>query len=330
MCETAKSGYRSLRFHTTWPGLCKLDKCYFYMVFLFILNRTLINAILFQKVNFQTFKSQWICSKKEVALTPLSYFPLHFIPGADIDAVDSNRGACAQDWAFKTGRFEVIQLLRRLAMRPKAGQFCESYVPEWPELKERVAKARAHKSPAEKITLRIKNTFGFSFPQDPQDNGVMDHMVRMTTSIHSPLVSTGCRPLCPTSPPEMGKRRVTVQELMKKHPQKELEVNSVCHSNGCMKNPAPSGRSAETVSALCCPDTDRRGSILSLTSALIPRSIARRNSVFPSGFIPDISVDRPSDSTPKKEKKRKNKGRGKLEPPMWTYKEQQEEKNKDM
>ncbi|XP_037535804.1 photoreceptor ankyrin repeat protein [Nematolebias whitei] len=248
--------------------------------------------------------------------------------GADRDAVDAARGACAQDWALKTGRFEVIQRLRRLAMRPKAGQFCESYVPEWPELKDRVAKATAQKSPAEKFTLRIKSTFGFSFPQDPQDNGVMDHMVRMTTSIHSPLVSTGCRPLCPTSPPEMGKRRVTVQELMKKHPQKELEVNSACHSNGCLKNVTPPVRSAETVAALCCPDTDRRGSILSLTSALFPRSIARRNSVFPAGSIPDINVDRPSDATPKKEKKRKNKGKGKLEPPKWIYKEQQEEKKK--
>lgn len=263
-------------------------------------------------------------------LTFLSFFHLHFIPGADLDAVDSARGARAQDWALKTGRFEVTQRLRHLAMRPKAGQFCERYVPEWPELKDRVAKATAQKSPAEKFTLRIKSTFGFSFPQDPQDNGVMDHMVRMTTSIHSPLVSTGCRPLCPTSPPEMGKRRLTVQELMKKHPQKELEVNSVCHSNGCMKTVAPPVRSAETVAALCCPDADRRGSILSLTSALFPRSIARRNSVSPSGSIPDISVDRPSDSTPKKEKKRKNKGKGKLEPPKWIYKEQQEEKKKDV
>uniref|UniRef100_A0A3Q3GRW3 Ankyrin repeat domain 33Ab n=1 Tax=Kryptolebias marmoratus TaxID=37003 RepID=A0A3Q3GRW3_KRYMA len=146
--------------------------------------------------------------------------------GADIDEVDSTRGACAHDWALKTGRFEVIHRLRRLMARPRAEQFCESYVPEWPELKEKVAKATAQKSPAEKFTLRIKNTFGFSFPRDPKDDGVMDHMVRMTTSIHSPLVSTGCRPLCPASPPEMGRRRLTVQELMRKHPHKELEERS--------------------------------------------------------------------------------------------------------
>uniref|UniRef100_A0A8C6LID1 Ankyrin repeat domain 33Ab n=1 Tax=Nothobranchius furzeri TaxID=105023 RepID=A0A8C6LID1_NOTFU len=163
---------------------------------------------------------------------------------ADTNAVDSSCGKCAEDWALKTGRFETFRRLRRLTMRPKAEQFCESYIPEWPELKEKVDKAMAQKSPAEKITLRIKNTFGFSFPQDPQDNGVMDHMVRMTTGIHSPLISTGCRPLCPTSPPEMGKRRLAVQELMKKHPQKELEESSVCHSNGSASI-VPSVHSAE-------------------------------------------------------------------------------------
>ncbi|XP_017271406.1 photoreceptor ankyrin repeat protein [Kryptolebias marmoratus] len=249
--------------------------------------------------------------------------------GADIDEVDSTRGACAHDWALKTGRFEVIHRLRRLMARPRAEQFCESYVPEWPELKEKVAKATAQKSPAEKFTLRIKNTFGFSFPRDPKDDGVMDHMVRMTTSIHSPLVSTGCRPLCPASPPEMGRRRLTVQELMRKHPHKELEERSVRHSNGCTSNGVPSARSTEPASVLSCPETDRRGSILSLTSTLIPRSISRRNSVFPSGFIPEISVDRPSDSTPKKEKMRKNKRKGSLEPPTWTYRDQLEEKKKN-
>lgn len=270
----------------------------------------------------------YLFTKPEI--TPSCFYLLFFIPGADLDTVDSTRGTRAHDWALKTGRFEVIHRLRRLMSRPRAEQFCESYVPEWPQLKQRVAKAMVQKSPAEKFTLRIKNAFGFSFPRDPQDDGVMDHMVRMTTSIHSPLVSMGCRALCPTTPPEMGKKRVTVQELMRKHPQRELEDKSVHHSNGCVSSATPSARPAETLSGLCCPETERRGSILSLTATLIPRSIARRNSVFPAGSVPDISVDRPSDSTPKKEKKKKNKGKGKLEPPMWTYREQQEEKKKDI
>ncbi|KAM6927186.1 photoreceptor ankyrin repeat protein [Xenentodon cancila] len=251
--------------------------------------------------------------------------------GADIHAVDSTRGKCARDWAQKTGRYDTLYRLRRLAMRPKAEQFCESYVPEWPALKERVSKATAQKSPAEKITLRIKNTLGFSFPRDPQDNGVMDHMVRMTTSLHSPLISTGCHPLCPTSPPEMGKRRLAVPELAEKHPLKELEERSVCHSNGWVSHNVLTVHSAETIAATCCPDTERRGSILSIASTkvattLVPRGIARRNSVFPSGCIPKINVDRPSEATPKKEKKKKKKDKGYLEPPKWKYKEKKEKK----
>ncbi|XP_022046740.2 photoreceptor ankyrin repeat protein [Acanthochromis polyacanthus] len=255
--------------------------------------------------------------------------------GADIHAVDSTKGKCARDWALKTGRYETLHRLRRLNLRPKAEQFCESYVPEWPELKERVAKATAQKTPAEKITQRLKNTFGFRLPHDPQDNGVLDHMVRITTSVHSPLISTGCRPLCPTSPPEVGKRRLAVPELVKKHSHKDLEESSVCHSSSSVSHIIPTLHSTESIATTCCADTKRRGSILSLASTkaastFIPRSMARRNSVFPSGCIPKISIDRPSEATPKKEKKKKKKKeKGFLEPPKWKYKEIREEKKKE-
>lgn len=255
------------------------------------------------------------------------------LPGADIHAVDTTKGKCARDWALKTGRYETLHRLRRLNLRPKAEQFCESYVAEWPELNERVAKALAEKSATEKITQRLKNTFGFSFPRDPQDNGVLDHMVRMTTSVHSPLIATGCRPLCPTSPPEVGKRRMAVPELVKKHTDKELVERSVCHSNGSVSHIIPTIISAESIPTTCCAETERRGSILSLAStkvatAFIPRSMARRNSIFPSGCIPKIDISRPTTDTPKKEKKVK-KVKGFLEPPKWRYKEIKEEKKRE-
>lgn len=216
-------------------------------------------------------------------------------------------------------------------MRPKAEQFCESYVPEWPELKEKIAKAIAEKTATEKITQRIKNTFGFRLPRDPEDNGCLDHMVRITTSVHSPLISTGCRPLCPTSPPEVGKRRLAVPELVKKHPDKE---SGVCHSNGSVSHIIPTIHSAESITATCCAKTERRESILSLASAkvattFIPRSMARRNSVFPSGCIPQINISRPSEATPKKEKKKKKNKKGFLELPKWKYKEIKDEKKKE-
>ncbi|CAJ1051072.1 photoreceptor ankyrin repeat protein [Xyrichtys novacula] len=253
--------------------------------------------------------------------------------GADIHAVDPTKGKCPREWALKTGRYETLIRLRRLNMRPKAEQFCENYIPEWPELKERVAKATAEKTTREKITQRIKNTFGFRFPRDPEDNGCLDHFVRITTSIHSPLISTGCRPLCPTSPPEVGKRRLAVPELVKKHPEKELEESSVCHSNGSVSHIMPTIQSAESIPATCC-NSDRRGSILSLASSkvastFIPRSMARRNSVFPSGCIPQININRPTEATPKKEKKKRRMDKGFLEPPKWKYKEAKDEKKKE-
>ncbi|XP_063330269.1 ankyrin repeat domain-containing protein 33B [Pelmatolapia mariae] len=250
--------------------------------------------------------------------------------GADIHAVDSTRGRCARDWAFKTGRYETLHRLRRLNMRPRAEQFCEGYVPEWPELKERVAKAVSQKTPREKIAQQIKDTFGFRLPRDPEDNGVLDHMVRMTTSVYSPLISTGCRPLCPTSPPEIGKKRLAVQELVSKHTKKDLEETSVCHSNGSVSHIIPTIHSAESIATTCCADTERRGSMLSTKAAatFISRSMGRRNSVFPSGCIPKINVDRPTEATPKKEKKKKRE-KGYLEPPKWKYKEIKDEKKKD-
>lgn len=234
-----------------------------------------------------------------------------------------------QEWALKTGRFNTLNRIRRLNSRPRAEQFCDTYVPEWPELKELVAKATATKSAGQKVAHRLKSTFTFSFPHDPQDNGVVDHMVRITTSIHSPLVVTGCRPLCPTSPPEVGKRRLPVPDLMQMHPEKDLETHAFQHSNGSISASTTSASSSSLAS--CCSDSVRRGSVLSLASSgvrkFVPR-MARRNSVFPAGCIPQIKVSKSGEPTPKKEKKNK-KSKGHLEPPVWKYKEAKEEKKKE-
>ncbi|XP_048055272.1 photoreceptor ankyrin repeat protein [Megalobrama amblycephala] len=249
--------------------------------------------------------------------------------GADVNAVDTNRGKCARDWALKTGRFETLTRLRHLVLHPTAEQFCDTYVPEWPSLKLLVRKATAQKSAGQKLTHHLKSTFSFSFPRDPQENGVMDHMVRMTTSLRSPLIATATRPLCPSSPPQVGKRRLAVAELMQKHSEKELEESSLCHRNNSVSSTSPSLHSVESVSVSCCADTERRGSVLSGMRTFIPRSVAsRRNSVFPSGCVPQIKVTKSSEPTPKKQKKKKTQ-KGYLEPPKWKYKEAKDEKKKE-
>lgn len=250
--------------------------------------------------------------------------------GADINVVDATRGKDIREWALKTGRFDTLYKLRRLNGRPQAEQFCEKYVPEWPDLKELVAKATASKSTGQKVAHRLKSTFTFNFPHDPQDNGILDHMVRMTTSFHSPLVVTGCRPLCPSSPPEVGKRRLAVPELMQMHPGKRLEEHTLRHSIGSLSVASISASSVSLAS--CCSNAERRGSVISMASKgvrkFVPRSMARRNSVFPAGCIPQINVTKSGEPTPKKEKKKK-RNKGYLEPPIWKYKEAKEERKKE-
>nr|XP_019944582.1 PREDICTED: ankyrin repeat domain-containing protein 33B-like [Paralichthys olivaceus] len=249
--------------------------------------------------------------------------------GADMNAVDMVQGRGLKDWVLRTGRFETLNRIRRLQAHPVAEHFCESYIPEWPQLKQLVEKATAPKTTSQRLRQRLKDSLTFSFPQDPQDNGVMDYMVRMTTSIHSPLIAIGCRPFCPTSPPEIGKRRFAVPELLEKHSIKELEESTVSHSNGSITSASPTTVSATSISLTsCCQDSNRRESQASGgMKSFIPRSMAHRNSIFPSGCIPKIEVTRSGEPTPKKEKKKKRE-KGYLEPPVWKYKEAKEEKKR--
>ncbi|KAK1151007.1 photoreceptor ankyrin repeat protein [Acipenser oxyrinchus oxyrinchus] len=238
--------------------------------------------------------------------------------GVDLNAVDPTRGKTAKEWAILTGRFETLTKMRRLLEKPCAEQFCDRYTPEWPELRNLVAKAVTVKTRSEKITQRIRSTFTINFPQDPEDDGVLDHMVRMTTGISSPFVTTGCRPLCPTSPPAVGKKRFTVPEILRQCPGKQVENRSVQHSNGSVSD-----------SSSCCGITEesQRGSMLSNTGGVRGFSM-RRNSVFPVGCIPQIKVSKSMEPTPKKEKKKKSKSKHFLELPKWRYKELKEERKK--
>nr|XP_009489147.1 PREDICTED: ankyrin repeat domain-containing protein 33-like [Pelecanus crispus] len=117
------------------------------------------------------------------------------LAGADLRAVDSIKGKTARE----------------------AEQFSTRYRPEWPALAELVAKALRPKSRSKRLLEKVRSMFTFSFPHDPEEDGVMDHMVRMTTSLASPFVATACQTICPDSPPEVGKRRLAVPEILGQH-----------------------------------------------------------------------------------------------------------------
>ncbi|XP_026573185.1 photoreceptor ankyrin repeat protein [Pseudonaja textilis] len=226
--------------------------------------------------------------------------------GADIAAVDPVKGKTAQEWAAMTGCFETIMRIRILLQRPCAQQFSNKYLPEWPHLPELVAQATASKSRAKRLSDHICSMFTIRFPQDPETDGVMDHMVRMTTSLASPFVTTACQTLCPDSPPELGKQRHSVPEILNQYV------------------PDPDAKSVNSRS--CSSSQFRSQTLIPYQS---PSPIEKLLSL-PMRFnstIPKIKYTKSSaQSTPEENKPPKVKNKNALQVPKWRYKELKEKK----
>nr|XP_034963969.1 photoreceptor ankyrin repeat protein [Zootoca vivipara] len=234
--------------------------------------------------------------------------------GADLAAVDPVKGKTAREWAALTGRFETIVRIRTLLERPRAEQFCSKYLPQWPALPELVAQAVATKSRAKRLSETICCTFTINFPHDPEPDGVMDHMVRMTTCLASPFVGTACQTVCPDSPPEVGKQRLSVPEILKEY------------------TPDPDAKSMVSTSAC-------NGQLMTPTRVLVPyRSPStivkllsfplrmRHNIIYP---VPKIELTKsPAQSPPKENVPPRSQDKHMLELPKWRYKELKEAKKK--
>uniref|UniRef100_A0A4W3IVB6 Ankyrin repeat domain 33Ab n=1 Tax=Callorhinchus milii TaxID=7868 RepID=A0A4W3IVB6_CALMI len=208
--------------------------------------------------------------------------------GADVEAVDVYRGKTAREWALLTGRYETSLRIKRLLQRPCPDQLMDTYVPEWPELKEMVA----IRSRREKILQRLCSFFTLNFPCGPEDNGAMDQLVRMTTSLASPFLTTGCCTVSPGTPPQVGKRCQAVPDIL-------LNTSSLHTPRGVTS--FPSSRTKQ------------------------------RNSIVPTDCVPQIFLVKASPPTCRREKEkrqRKTKNRQLLQLPKWKYKELKEEKKK--
>ncbi|EDL04065.1 ankyrin repeat domain 33, isoform CRA_a, partial [Mus musculus] len=105
--------------------------------------------------------------------------------GADLSSVDPVRGKTALEWAVLTDSFDTAQKIRQLLRRPQAEQLSLHYQPEWPALAQLVAQAQAQaQAPAAPSLLeRLQATLSLSFAQSPQEGGVLDHLVTVTTSL---------------------------------------------------------------------------------------------------------------------------------------------------
>ncbi|KAK1801879.1 hypothetical protein P4O66_022515, partial [Electrophorus voltai] len=262
----------------------------------------------------------FMIAAQDAFVTILSYI-LNYFSGVDTEV----RGY----WGFtlislpyrdvKTGHFETFCRLRRFISRSCAEQFCECHIPEWPALKALVSKGRGTKGAGRRVAHCLKATFTFSFPQDPQDSGIPDHM--------------GYRPFCPAEPPHIGKGRHGAPEPEGKNPAEEPVGGAGRRGNGSVVPATPTSASDSTPSLVArCSDTALRGGVLDTASRmmhkLMPRGTAWCNSVHGADSIPHINVTRSPEPTPKKNIKRKcpKVTWGLRSGPLWKYREAKLEK----
>ncbi|XP_036378731.1 ankyrin repeat domain-containing protein 33B [Megalops cyprinoides] len=256
------------------------------------------------------------------------------LAGANLDAQDNGRKLTPRQWALFTGRYETANLMLRLMTQPCPEQFSDSYKPEWPMLPQLVAKAQRPKGCLQKMSEAMRNAFSFSMNSEPTDGGVMDHMVRVTTSLGSPFIATACRTVCPSSPPCVGKRRYSVQEILRKQridqlkslgPERLNNYKKLFQNSRVTLVPKKKDRRAslqpqspgDTVAEL------RRGS-------LVPLNMVRRSSVRPGIVVPKVRVTKAPTPTYEPEKVRRSSSKDEkfLQIPKWRYKELKEERKK--
>uniref|UniRef100_A0A669DW91 Ankyrin repeat domain 33B n=1 Tax=Oreochromis niloticus TaxID=8128 RepID=A0A669DW91_ORENI len=141
------------------------------------------------------------------------------LAGGDIQARDFGRKMTPKEWALFTGRYETACLMSRLMSNPCPEQFCDSFSLEWPLLEELVAQAQEPKTCKQRL-INLLSCCPYKFyinnKVKPMEDGVLEHMVRITTGLSSPLIATACHTVCPSSPPCIGKRRHAVQEILKR------------------------------------------------------------------------------------------------------------------
>lgn len=265
----------------------------------------------------------------------LSHWPMTvfaFFSGADVHARDPHRGMSAQEWAAYTGRLEAVRLIQRLLERPCPDQFGEKYKPELPLPPEAILKPSGSKNCLQRFAELVRSTLTSRSRQGLEDGGVLDHMVRMTTSLYSPAVAIVCQTVCPENPPCVGKRRLAVQEIL------EARENPDTHAqeSGKIEGSEQPFRTSQAVgvsregaprASLPCPQlpgAPRRASLL-------PLQLLRRSSVRPGVVIPRVRVSKAPAPTFQPERaaaKGSTKDSAHLQLPKWRYKEAKEEKRK--
>ncbi|XP_068933253.1 ankyrin repeat domain-containing protein 33B [Petaurus breviceps papuanus] len=259
------------------------------------------------------------------------------LAGADIHATDPNRGMTPREWASYTGRSEAVWVIQRLLDRPCPEQFSEQYKPDWPVVKDILVKPAEPKSCLQRLTECFRSLLSSRYVQGPEDGGVLDHMVRMTTSLQSPAVAIACKTVCPETPPCVGKRRLAVQEILchrntgtaHDHEKGKVESLKVFQNSQVEVVPQKTDRRASLQTSTSTPA--QGSSAVSRKASLLPLHLLRRSSVRPGFVIPKVRINKAPTPTfqPERVKKKGNvKDNTYLQIPKWRYKEAKEERRK--
>ncbi|KAM6970986.1 ankyrin repeat domain-containing protein 33B [Tautogolabrus adspersus] len=272
--------------------------------------------------------------------------------GAALNSKDFGRQFTAREWALFTGRYETAWVITRLMERPCPHQYCNTYSLEWPPLASLVAKAQEPRGCLKRLSDTVRNVFSMANVTNPEDEGVIDHMVSITTAMRSPVIAVACHTVCPDSPPSVGKRSHAVPEIIRQKRAKELRTINPNRADSHLKLFQNS-----RVTLVAKNSVDRRASLqvqslvprqrssslsivahneildLRRTSLLPLNMVLRRSSVRPGYSLPKVRVSKAPTPTYEPEKiQRKSSckdGAGHLlQIPKWRYKELKEERRK--
>lgn len=163
---------------------------------------------------------------------------------------------------------------------------------------------------------------------NPVDEGVLDHMVRITTSISSPFIATSCRTVCPGSPPCLGKRRPAVQEILRRQRVVELKRLGPDRLNNYKKFfqnsrilliPKTRDRRASLQPQLLC-DMAAASTGAMRRASLLPLNMLRRSSVRPGIVVPKVRLCKAPVPQFVPEKLKRSRNHNQLQIPKWDYK----------
>ncbi|XP_069561691.1 ankyrin repeat domain-containing protein 33B [Brachyistius frenatus] len=272
--------------------------------------------------------------------------------GAALNAKDCGRHFTAREWALFTGRYETAWVMTRLMARPCPPQYRDTYSLEWPPLASLVTKAQEPRDCIKRLTDTVRTVFSMANVTNPEDEGVIDHMVSITTAMRSPFIAIACHTVCPDSPPSVGKRCYAVPEIVRQQRSKELcsinpsRVDShlkLFQNSRVMLVAKKSGDRRASLQAQSLMPRHRSSSLgiaayneameLRRTSLLPMHMVLRRSSVRPGFSIPKVRVSKAPTPTYEPEQSRrkssaKDGGEHLLQIPKWRYKELKEERRK--